>query len=686
MWREKKRSNVSHRDDALVEAIGPERSESVLGSHPTGARGSRMPQAQERLAKERSPIEQEGRDDEDRLSEAGKNTREVSVRELGVDAVQQVEVCVHWGVGPEIMLDDGHVGKEYPESSDRPRRVLRAHELELRRDSREVELEEGGADAVRAQASGFAVAGDRGDISGTALSLGIRALRLPVRSRLRQPERSDAVARRVPRRRMDELAADARAIGAEVEAMRNGQAHATLGYGPVATAALTESMPRRESVTFALPPLVLALSLSGFWLYLGALELAGVEPRSALTAGYYLLLGSGLVAAALTGRDTIRRRLSTPSRLPLVWSLTAGALVLWFLANVALLSSGTAARDAAALLVLSSAPSALVILSLSRAQIRVAAGALVLLALGLSAVSLVVLITNSTPSVRFSPIDELDPISTARFIGLGAIVLMAWRFGTRRAQLAQGSGVALLIALTILPASRGALLALVAGVVAVAAILRERLWPILLPAVVMGFILGALGSFSIGSDYYYTADVPGVTGVTGHTGPPEDGVDFTGEAIAPGSLDGQQPISSLAIRRYLVTKALKKTPDHPIFGHGVGMLVDDSPDTLRMVRAGRLQQGTRTHPHNVLVESLYSLGALGFGLFVTLLIASAVALIRVLKGGKERFVALLALALAAVSAVNASVSGEIGSDAYLWIALALPVALYADEAPVTSSR
>ena len=118
----------------------------------------------------------------------------------------------------------------------------------------------------------------------------------------------------------------------------------------------------------------------------------------------------------------------------------------------------------------------------------------------------------------------------------------------------------------------------------------------------------------------------------------------------------------------------------------MGTLVDDSPDTLRMVRAGRIEGGVTTHPHNVLVESLYSLGIIGLGLFVTFVGASLAALVRLLRRGRERFLVRFALVFAAVAAVDSSISGELGSDAYLWVALALPVVLYADEVRATASR
>jgi O-antigen ligase len=196
--------------------------------------------------------------------------------------------------------------------------------------------------------------------------------------------------------------------------------------------------------------------------------------------------------------------------------------------------------------------------------------------------------------------------------------------------------------------------------------------PLLLPAVLIGVALGAAGTTVVGADYYYSIGIPGLEG---RIGAPLDGEDFTGEKIPEAS---GPPISSLAIRRYLWEKALRDSIERPVFGHGVGMLVDDSPETQRMVRAGRVEAGVRTYPHNVLIESMYSLGVIGLVLFVALVVLSSVAIVRLLQRGRDRFAALFALGVAAFAAVNSMISGEIGSDASIWIALALPVALSAD--------
>jgi O-antigen ligase/polysaccharide polymerase Wzy-like membrane protein len=432
-------------------------------------------------------------------------------------------------------------------------------------------------------------------------------------------------------------------------------------------------MPLRRILSEGAPPVLLAVVVSGFWLYLGTLELVGIEPRTTLTAGYYSLLAAGLVVSAWTGRETIRRRLSTISRLPRAWAAAAVALAAWFLANVALLSSGVAARDAAALLVVSSLPSALLALSLTLQQLRILAGAWVALALGLFLVSFATLVARPTESGRFSPIDELDPITAAHVSALGAIVLLVATFEERRARLAQAGAVTLLVALSVMPASRGAVVALVVAVATLAVALRSRMLPLLLPAVLLGFVLGGAGASVVGADYYYSIDIPGLEG---RVGPPSEGEDFTGERTPV--LQGD-PISSLSVRRYLWSKALRDSVDRPIQGHGVGMLVDDSPEMLRMVRAGRADAGARTYPHNVLIESIYSLGILGLGLFLAVSILSVVALAKILRRGSKRFGSLLVLGFGAFAGVNAMVSGEIGSDASLWVAMALPVALYADD-------
>lgn len=451
----------------------------------------------------------------------------------------------------------------------------------------------------------------------------------------------------------------------------------------MANAAPAECTPHRVRVVGCVPAVLLAFAVSGFWLYLGVLDLVGVEPRTTLTGAYYAVLGAAMAGSAFHGRRILGERFRARSHVPRLWAFVSAALAGLFLLNVALVSSGTLARDAAFLLVLSSVPSAALVLALTERQLTVAAVGIVALAAGLALVDLVSLAFESTQSIRFSPINELDPISAAQVTALGAVVLLTRQVQRRRSQMVQTAVVAVLVAMTVVPGSRGAVLALLLGAVAVAAVSWRRVWPILVPALAIGLAAGTLGASLSGSDYYYSIDVPGIQG---RVAPPTEGVDYQGNPTPVDAVPGQRPISTLAIRRYLLAKAIRESFDRPLVGKGVGSLVDDSPDTLRMVRAKRLAPGARTHPHNAVVESLYSLGVPGFLLFATMLATSGLALVRLLRGGTVRAVTRFALAFAAVAAVNSSLSGEIGSDADLWVALALPVALYADTRREALSR
>lgn len=427
---------------------------------------------------------------------------------------------------------------------------------------------------------------------------------------------------------------------------------------------------RSRAVAGAVPGLLLALSLNGFFLYLGALDLAGVEPRAALTGPYYLLVGTGLSAVVLRGRRRLVARLHEGGTLVRVWAAAAAALAAWFLVTATLRSDGELARDAAILLVLAGIPSALATLTFDRQDIDWLVRGLVATGVAYAIVSTGALVTLDEAAARFSPIDELDPISAAKIAALGAVACLLLRPRTRRGRVLQGTAVALLVATSILPAGRGPLVAL-AVALAVAVLVAPRLLRITATAVAAGGVVGVLATGYAGSSYYLRIDVPVFDDAAPPTGP-----DFTGERPSQ-TPDEQEPISSAGIRRYLLEKAIRAVPDAPLLGHGVGSLEDDSPDTLRMVSAGRLDPDrTRTHPHNVLVEAAYSLGLLGLVPLLVCVGAAAVALVRAGRRARDSLGTLFAAGFAAAAAVNSSLSGELGMDAYVWVALALPVALY----------
>ena len=56
---------------------------------------------------------------------------------------------------------------------------------------------------------------------------------------------------------------------------------------------------------------------------------------------------------------------------------------------------------------------------------------------------------------------------------------------------------------------------------------------------------------------------------------------------------------------------MRDAPERPIFGHGVGMFEDNTPEARLMG-----VEGQRTYPHNSLVEAAYSLGALGLVAYI----------------------------------------------------------------------
>ncbi|MDQ3875019.1 MAG: hypothetical protein M3322_05630, partial [Actinomycetota bacterium] len=127
---------------------------------------------------------------------------------------------------------------------------------------------------------------------------------------------------------------------------------------------------------------LLGISLNGFFLYLGALRLVGVEPRTAITGVYYGLLGLTIAVVVWDHRARLASRLRAGAATAAVFGAASAALAAWFLASAAFLSDGTSAsRLLAAQLVFWTIPTALLALSLSRRQLESAL--LTIAALGL---------------------------------------------------------------------------------------------------------------------------------------------------------------------------------------------------------------------------------------------------------------------------------------------------------------
>lgn len=411
---------------------------------------------------------------------------------------------------------------------------------------------------------------------------------------------------------------------------------------------------------------VLGVSLNGFFVYLAILDVADVEPRTWLTALYYFLLGALMATLAWRQREVLRLRLTSPDRIFLLYALLTAFLTVWFLANVALLSEGSLPRRLAAMLVLWTLPTTLLLASLRRPLFEHLARALVVLGLLFTAAEILALFRIAGDEVkRFSPVAALDPITAGQTAALGAVACLALRPTSRNGRVLQGAALALLTAGAVPSGSRAPLLGLGLGAAAFLVFTRFAAWRTILPGLAAGLALGFSVASLIGSSYYLTYSTPGFGSGSSEAGDPEKPI----------------PISTLSIRRQWWESAIRDTPDRPLFGHGVAMFVDDTPEGHRMGIAGR-----RTYPHNSLIEAGYSLGLLGLVPYVLLLALVAWSLVRLHRRGQPDSDALFVLTLVLFAFVASSLSGEIGSDALLWSAGALAVGLYAEERRRASSR
>jgi O-antigen ligase len=279
----------------------------------------------------------------------------------------------------------------------------------------------------------------------------------------------------------------------------------------------------------------------------------------------------------------------------------------------------------------------------------------------IAAADLYVLVQQqASDTVRFSPLETLDPISAALVPAYGALATVTLSPGTagrRRAALAL-SGV--LCAAALLPGTRGPVLALV---VAVAVVMisalsrsssRRRFQSAATFAAIVGLVVGG-----VLSETFVDTKVNSVVSAFGVGADGTDGAD--------GSADGPAQISSLSIRRQWLEQAIRAVPDKPIQGHGVAGLVDDTPEAHRMGVAGQ-----KVYPHSDLVEAAYSLGLLGLLPFLVLVLVPAGLLVGLWRR-TSTFPPVLIVALFAAAFMMANTSGEIGSDVILWSSAALAV-------------
>jgi hypothetical protein len=404
------------------------------------------------------------------------------------------------------------------------------------------------------------------------------------------------------------------------------------------------------------PGAVLALSWSGFWLYLGALDALDVASRSAFTALVYTAIAVALGVFTWSRRATLRERLlqlTPPARW---WLAVAGALAAWFLLIGATISHGPLAHRLVGLFVISTIPTLVAVAAASRRDLEQARAALVILGIVFLLVGALVALQADGGVLRFSPIDELDPISAALIPALACAAAATYRPRTGRGLIEQLTVCALLAAGTAVPHARGPLLTLVVTVVVIGLVSRSRQALAAVAAVATGVLVGLVVAQNVSS-----------------------GLNVLGNPVGPNGGSGSsnfEPISSFSIRKQWMREAVRRAPDRPVFGHGVGMFVDRTPEAGRMGVAGQ-----RVYPHNDIVESAYSLGAAGFVLFLAFLVIPVFVLMTRLRARSESL-RVFAVGLFTFAFVESNFSGEIGTDVVLWSSAAIVVlVLLAPPAP-----
>ncbi|MFL5955208.1 MAG: O-antigen ligase family protein [Gaiellaceae bacterium] len=405
------------------------------------------------------------------------------------------------------------------------------------------------------------------------------------------------------------------------------------------------------------PGAVVALSWTGFWLYLGALDLLGVHTRTVYTVGAYGAVAIGLGLFVWSRRDVLRRRAASAPRGTRIWAAVAALLAAAFVIGAAVVGDGPLAHRLLGVFLISTIPAAIAAASMTRRDLEEARAALVVIGLGFVAVNLIAARHGAPPVGRFSPIASLDPITASLVSTIGCVAALTYRPRSRLGVVLQAVVASVLAAGAMINGSRGPVVALI-GVVILALVLHRRAAMFVVGlAVVVGIAVGsklevnligqppALSSLAHETRHPARPEQPSVTSV---------------------------PISSLHIRREWFMSALRQIPDKPIVGHGVGMLVDDTPEATAMDI-----KGTLVYPHNDVIEAFYSLGVVGGLLFVAFA-ALPIAILWQHRRRNEEPEMLFATLLFAFAFLQGNFSGEIGTDVILWSTAAFAVVALGD--------
>lgn len=400
-----------------------------------------------------------------------------------------------------------------------------------------------------------------------------------------------------------------------------------------------------QHLRVALPGVIVAVSWSGFWLYLGALDLLGIQTRTVYSVLIYGTIALALAAVISMRRDLLIQRLQRSSPIARVWLASASLLALMFAYGALVTGHGPLAHRLLGVFVVSTIPTTIAVAALSWRDLAHVRAALVILGLLFVVINLFASRHGAPLVGRFSPIENLDPISASLISVVACIAALTYRFKSVRATSAQAAACFAFAAAAMLNGSRGPIVALIVAVVFAVLFDRRLTMIALAAAIAVGIVVGSKLEVAL-------------------IGQPPALTSLANEARSPNK--PQQPketsvaISSLHIRQEWLSSAIRKIPQRPVLGHGIGTLVDDTPEAAAMGIKGEL-----VYPHNDAVEAFYSLGAVGGILFALVVGLPLIALWRnrrVLNLPLLRFVPVLfVFALA-----ECNFSGEIGTDVILW--------------------
>lgn len=406
------------------------------------------------------------------------------------------------------------------------------------------------------------------------------------------------------------------------------------------------------------PGWIVAYAVTGFFIYLGVLELGGEGPQSLITGMHYAAVACLLLLIAVRSLPVILARIASGLRPVTIWLYAASALGLWFGLNVVLLGRSETAYRFLALLVLLTVPCVVAIFGFGPLEYRQLREGLVVLGFALVAIEAVVIARGAdVVGGRLEAINGLDPISASLVPALGAVALVALPAAGNRLLLQIAGGTALICG-CLVAGTRGAVVSLALTLVVLAVFAGKRAALVACVAAVLGIPAGILASDHVG-----TSTVAAVSEVVGEPG---------GETPATGEEEPPpEPISSLSMRRKWFRQSLEAFPDSPLIGHGVARLENRTQEARRLGTFGE-----RIWPHNDFAEATFSLGLLGLVPFLLLVTIPAYVLVR-LRHERSDSVVLLG-GLFTFAFLQSNFSGEIGSDAVLWAAAGGLVAVYAD--------